>query len=576
MTHPAESQGTYVDYSAREHGPNGSLRHPPDADLYQVLVQLSPDAIVIHAAGRIVFINQAGAEIVGTAIDEVVGRPIMDFVHPLDQVMVAERVKDMLDHGKPGPRAKLRFVRPDGRVVIGETRSVPFLYGEQPAILVSIRDITAQLEAEAERVRLLEERAAERTKREDDQRFLIEIASILNGSLDYNTTLANLAQLSVPYLADACIVDIQEADGSIIPVALAHIDPAQIELAREIRRRYPLDPAGSSGTPAVLRRGEPLLMPVIPADVPRTNARSAEHLELLQALGLRSIIHVPLRSRGQSLGVITFAMTTSSRVYGPADLALAEEVAAQAGMAVDNARLYRDAQEALRLRDEFLTVASHELRTPLTALQLQIQVLQRALGSAPADDPLTQRLSRLSAVAGRQMRRLTHLVNDLLDVSQLAEGRLQLHREWVDLATVTGDIIQRFDMQLQAANCETRVALSPVTGYWDEARIEQALSNILSNALKYAAGTPIEITVDSDEVEARVTIRDAGIGIAPGDINRIFGRYERAVSARHYGGMGLGLHIAREVIEVQGGRLSVESSPGTGSTFTIALPLAAP
>lgn len=542
-------------------------------NIYRKLVELSPDAIVIHSAGRVVFINQAGADILRLPIDEILNRSIMDFIHPAWQDVVHERIKGMIESGQPGIRTELHFLRPDGAEVIGETTSVPFIHEGQPAVLVSVRDITAQVQYEVERQRLLDERAAARKKREDDQRFLIEIASILNGSLDYGATLANVAQLSVPYLADGCVVDIQQEDGSIAPVAIAHIDPEQTRLILETRRRYPLDPAGRYGTPRVLRHSEALLVPEVPPEMPGMNARNEEHRRYLEAMGLKSMIHVPLRSRGQSLGVITFAMTTSGRAYGEAELAIAEEVAAHAGIAVDNARLYHEAQEALRLRDEFLTVASHELKTPLTALHLQLQLLQRAVRTAPPNDAVSGRISHLSAVAERQMGRLSHLINDVLDVSQIAEGRLQLRRETFDLAILAQDLAERFEEQFRAAGSSIDLQVTAVTGYWDRARVEQALTNLLSNAVKYGGGLPIKVIVESDAGNARIVVRDEGMGIAAENLHRIFERYERAVSTQHYGGMGLGLHIAREMIEAHGGTLTVVSEPGRGSTFTMQLPL---
>jgi len=229
-------------------------------------------------------------------------------------------------------------------------------------------------------------------------------------------------------------------------------------------------------------------------------------------------------------------------------------------------------QEAVRTRDEFLSVASHELTTPLTSLNLQIDHMRRlaqtdSLDSAPA----------LLETAKRQLMRLNDLVDQLLDVSRIATQRLAVNVDEVDLAEIVRDVCDRFRPQAEAARCPLHVeAGDAVRGRWDRFRIEQVLSNLLSNAIKYGRGKPVTVGVTAGEDMARVAVHDDGIGIAQGDVSRIFGRFERAVSSRHYGGLGLGLYIAHEVVEAHGGCILVQSEPGQGSTFTVLLPLHGP
>jgi signal transduction histidine kinase len=229
-------------------------------------------------------------------------------------------------------------------------------------------------------------------------------------------------------------------------------------------------------------------------------------------------------------------------------------------------------QEAIEARDEFLSVASHELKTPLTALQLMVEGLLRsgARGALELSPALGEKLVAI----GRQGRRLSLLVNDLLDVSRIRAGRLDLRLEPVDLAQVARETAERFGPEAAQAGCELRVSGDgPVVGPWDRLRLEQVAGNLLSNAIKYGTGKPVEIGVRRDGPWGLLSVADRGIGVAPEEQQRIFDRFERAVPARHFGGLGLGLWIAREIVTRLGGTVWVESRPGQGATFTVRLPL---
>lgn len=237
----------------------------------------------------------------------------------------------------------------------------------------------------------------------------------------------------------------------------------------------------------------------------------------------------------------------------------------------ERARLYRQAQEEVRRRDEFLSVASHELRTPVAALQLQLQMLYRvaAREAAPLSPVLVDKVEALE----RQTRRLTVLVNELLDVSRMRLGRLELRLEELDLAELARDSLRQLEGELSRSG--SRIALradAPATGRWDRLRLEQVVTNLLVNAAKFGEGRPIAVTVQAEAGLARLAVADQGIGISPEHQDRIFGRFERAASPEHYGGLGLGLYIAREIVEAHGGHIRVASAPGLGSTFTVELP----
>jgi signal transduction histidine kinase len=231
----------------------------------------------------------------------------------------------------------------------------------------------------------------------------------------------------------------------------------------------------------------------------------------------------------------------------------------------------RDAVEALRLavkvRDEFLTLAGHELRTPLTTLRLQVQAIRRALGRGEPVDAMKERLLLIE----RGTHRLHELVDRLLDITQVAQQGIALERKPCDLSHIVKDVVARFVEAGAAAQFEVK-AERPVTGNWDDVRLESVVTNLVSNALKYGQGRPVRIAVDDLGKEALLVVEDQGIGIARGDQERIFERFNRAASGRSYAGFGIGLWLVRQIAEAHGGTVTLKSEPAAGSTFTVQIP----
>jgi PAS domain S-box-containing protein len=231
-------------------------------------------------------------------------------------------------------------------------------------------------------------------------------------------------------------------------------------------------------------------------------------------------------------------------------------------------------RKAVRDRDEFLSIASHELRTPLTALSLQLESALKAVQTNPEAGIQSGRLLRNTRAAVAQAFRLNALVEELLDVSRLSAGRVELTCVDMDLGELAREIVQRFEAPARAASSSISVeADGPIQGSWDPARVSAIVTNLVANAVKYGAGRPIRVRVIEEAGCARLTVSDEGIGIAEADKARIFERFERAVSTRHYGGFGLGLWIAREMAQAHAGHIDVVSAPGKGSAFTLSLPL---
>jgi PAS domain S-box-containing protein len=233
-------------------------------------------------------------------------------------------------------------------------------------------------------------------------------------------------------------------------------------------------------------------------------------------------------------------------------------------------KLLEELRVAVRSRDEFLSMASHELRTPVTTLQLQLQTLRRALEKMKEGAP-ARVLDRMGTLE-RQTGRIAVLVSDLLDLSRMRLGRFELKVEEVDLAALAREALERLRGEAERARCELSLRVeAPVTGCWDRLRLEQLITNLVTNALKFGEEKPVVVSVGGDEDRAWITVEDRGIGIATQDQTRVFGRFERAAPPENYGGLGLGLYIAREIVEAHGGTISVRSAPGAGSTFTVEL-----
>lgn len=287
-------------------------------------------------------------------------------------------------------------------------------------------------------------------------------------------------------------------------------------------------------------------------------------------LPVKSYLAVPVISRtGDVLGGLFFGHSRAG-VFTDQDEKLMGALAAQAATAIDNASLYSKATQAVELRDTFLSVASHELKTPLTSIYLQFEILKRSTLKTSDNDP---KVISLFERFQSQLERLTRLINELLDVSRIASGKMDLHLEKVELEKIVKDICANFESEaIQKGSPITLTVKEPVVGNWDLNRVEQVVMNLVSNAIKYGNKKPIEVTIFKNDKFAMVQIKDNGLGIAPEDQGRIFQRFERAIDSNSISGLGLGLFICNEIILRHGGDIKVESTLGEGSIFTIRLP----
>lgn len=442
-----------------------------------------------------------------------------------------------------------------------------------PASLAALDLVAAQAAISFDNALLLERELAARTRAERAEEraaFLAEATALLTESLELDVVLSRLADLVVRTVGEWCFIDLLAEDGELQRVVAVHVDPAKAELAREVQRCYP--PRRDSAHPAskVVRSGVPMIVEA-PSDAElRATAVDERHMELIRALGVRTGLCVPLQVRGRIAGALSVGTAAPEGAPASEALELTEEIARRAAIAIENAQLYQASREATRAREEFLSVASHELRTPLAALDLCAQMLRRY-----ADVPASRERALTRIV--RQSKRMQRLVDELLSVSRVQMGRLELALDEIDLAEVVAGVEEDVREELQEAGCTLVVGGDrSVVGRWDRSRLEQVLINLLSNAMKFAAGKPIEIELVQRGGVARLSVRDRGIGIPPDRLARVFDRFERAVSARAYGGLGLGLFIVRSIVEAHGGTVRAESEEGRGTCVTVELPLAPP
>jgi PAS domain S-box-containing protein len=380
--------------------------------------------------------------------------------------------------------------------------------GEIAGRVWSLRDVT-------ERERLLK------------RSLFLSDATRLLASLDVEQALDGVAHLAVQFFGGGCAIDLF-VDG--VPRRL-------VAVSKDARR-----PISSEIHPTLLGGNS-----------------------ITYRIGSTPHLGVPLVMKGRVIGAITLAATPMHK-YRASDLELAEELARRAALSIENARLFRGAQDALRARDEFLAIAAHEIRGPLQTIHLAVQAIRQA--RVPVED-----LPRLLEGVERQDRRLAQLVDELLDVGRIRAGHLHLEYEDVNLGDVVRDVGARFSAELaRSGSSLTMTTQKEVVGQWDRSRLDQVVFNLVSNAIKFGRGQPIEIGIDAHDQRAILFVKDRGMGIDVDASKRIFDPFERGVSARHYGGLGLGLYIVKMIVNALGGSVRVESRPDEGATFVVELP----
>ena len=412
----------------------------------------------------------------------------------------------------------------------------------------------------------------ERRRNEEHQRFLSEATRILASSLDFHTTLASVARLAVPAVADWCVIHIMDDEGRLQREAVAHADPERVDSARDLGERFPFDPELESALDYVVRTGQPRVYSVITDEMLAESADDDLHLDLLRRAGFNSAMIMPIVARERVLGVISLVRAEAGGHYGADDLAIAQHLARRSAVAIDNSRLYREAQESARARDQFLAVAAHELRSPLTSMKGFAQLLLRRARKSAAGEEWLSPLQTIDA----QVNRMTELVNRLLDVSRIEEKRLQLVLAPADLRQVVINAVVEAQMTTENHTVRFIGADEPVVLEIDATRVTQVLSNLLDNAIRYSPPDTV-VTVDlraGADGGAVVSVHDEGPGVPLQLRERLFERYFSGMAAPRGSaeGLGLGLYVASGIVEAHGGAIWVDSDGERGATFNFSLP----
>ena len=559
----------------------------------KTLVENTPDVIIrIDRNLRYLYVNPEVERATGMPAAELIGKTSQELgIAPelcqlWDQTLqkvFATNTQQVIEYQAPSVNGLRTY----------QSRIVPELdeNGIAKYALVVARDISELKLAETERIQLVYEQAARAEAESGRLRldFLCQASGILTSSLDYEKTLKSVADLSVPYVADWCCIDLLEEGGNIRRLAIAHLDRAKEKLGWELTQRYPPHLNDPVGTSKVLRRGISQIANDLPDAAIVAVARDLEHLRIMRELGLKSCMIVPLAANGKTLGAISFIFAESSRRYNQEDLVLAEELARRAALAVENARLYRKSQEANRMKDGFLAIVSHELRTPLQSVLGWTQLLRTRKFDETAK---VEALEKIERNAKSQKK----LIDEILDFSKMIAGELPLNFRACKLAVVIYGALDLVRPEAKVKNIDLVSSLESmkIAVKGDRDRLQQVVFHLLSNAVKFTPnGGRVEIklsTVTGNEDRpspitnyplpitnyAEITVTDTGIGISPEFLPYVFDRFHQAenVKTRSQGGLGLGLATVRQLVELHGGMVFASSrGEGLGATFSVFVPL---
>lgn len=521
--------------------------------------------------GRIVDWNKAAERSFGYSREEAIGADMADLIIPQrHRAGFRARYSHYLATGEEAEffnrRLEMEGLRRNGEVFLAEVTIIR-VPGPKPLFTGFIRDITEEQQVRHERERLIRDLS----HAEDVQRFLSDSSKQLSESLDYEDTLATIAQLIVPKIADWCAVDMLE-QGQLRCVSTAHREPHKAKLVRAAARRYPPAQDGPQDIPHAAHSGRSHFVNDIPGSKLMELARDEDHLRLIETLGFRSYVSVPISIRGMVLGAITAVRVDSARQYTEADVRLLEELALRVAIAIENARLYSESQSAVRTREDVLAVVSHDLRNPLNTITMSANVLQLMLASA--GDEAQQR--KQIGIILRAVQRMDHLIRDLLDMASIHKKRISVEPRPTQLLPLLKEVFELHQGAASEAGLVLRqdLGVEDIKVSCDHNRLIQALSNLLGNAIKFCAdGDTVTLAAERLDGEVIISVADTGPGMPEGELAEIFNPYW-TTATQGTPGTGLGLSTTKTIVEAHGGRIWVESELGAGATFFFTLPVA--
>jgi PAS domain S-box-containing protein len=534
--------------------------------MFAGIIAIASDGIVSidDERQRIVLFNDGAEKIFGYTRDEVIGKPVDILIPERFRARHAREVRafatgPVCARGIRAREAELFGLRKNGEEFpIQAAISNLELEGHR-LLTIMLRDVTLERRLQREALKSLEQ-----------EKFLARIGEIFGSSLDERETLEFVARESVKFMADFLIVDL--VDGGLLRrVKVAHADPGTEDLARAFESTSPLfhpPPVWSA-----MQTMQPQLMETVSPELMRRYVPVAELRSLLEAMGPASAMFVPLVARGEAIGVVTFISSRAERRYDASDLSLAEEMARRAALALENARLYRVAHAAIEARDEILGVVAHDLRNPLSAVRLRAGHVLKQL-------PPEARAKVEDSLRGivRSADRAARLIEDLLEARSAQVGRLALRREDASATGLILDVAETQRPMISSANITLDLDLEDaLPSIWvDRDRVVQVFENLVGNAVKFTpSGGRITIGGRPDANCVRFWVSDTGRGMSRDEAAHVFERFWKGKDADQRG-FGLGLAIAKQVVEAHGGTIWVESEPGCGTTFAFTIPTSRP
>lgn len=535
------------------------LAHPFSEQHYHPLVASAPQLMWLNQAdGTVICFSQRWYEYTGTSPEDMAEMGWLNSIHLSDRDGVAQERAVAIADGR-AYEIEMRIRQADGVFCWHYAQVVPLR--NEDGLIVAWTGVAIEID--------------KRKRAEEALQLLAEAGSVLAQSLDYETTLQSVARLVVPRIADYCLIDVVQEDGQIMRVAAVHADPAKQLLVGQARR-FPPMPNSQSPLFRVLATGTPEFEAQVSGEWIKRAALSPEHAAIIQELNPHSVMVVPLLVRHQAIGALSLVSSHPHWLYDETDLALAQNLAGRAAQAIDNARLYEQAQTAIREREAFISIASHELKNPLSALYGQAQLLQRR---AKREGTLQDRDQRSLDTVVDQAVRLNGLLDELLDVSRLEHEQLALDRRPLDVVAVTQRLAEETQTTLTTHALRLELPPYPIMIKADQVRIEQAVRNLISNAIKYSpTGTTITVLVTQEHERVALAVQDQGYGIASDALPHIFERFYRVEgrATRSVRGFGIGLYVVKEIVTLHDGTVKVDSQEGRGSTFTVYLPMEQP